>query len=247
MKKLRNKNPFTAVPNALLNDNTISFKSKGIYSYLLSKPDGWIFFNQSILKETKEGLSSFQSGVKDLIQSGWLIKTQIILDNRRFGGNEFELMTDLPQAKNSSTVTHKKSEKTRDFPSTENPSTENPSTENRHPYKEIINKEIINKKNIYTKKSFINLTIVGITDCDNVQLEQKQYDKLVSEYNQDIVKTQIMQLDTYLEDHPKKYKSHYKALRSWLLKESKTKGGNNKYESVYEHNAKYLKSLEQLQ
>ena len=246
MKKLRNKNPFTAVPNALLNDNTISFKSKGIYSYLLSKSDGWIFFNQSILKETKEGLSSFQSGVKDLIQSGWLIKTQIILDNGRFGGNEFELMTDLPQAKNSSTVTHKKSEKTRDFPSTEKPS-----TENRHPYKEItkkeiINKEIINKIYIHPKKSFINLTIVGITDCDNVQLEQKQYDKLVTDYNTDLVRTQIIQLDGYLEDHPKKYKSHYKALRSWLLKESKTKGGNNKYDSVYEHNAKYLKSLENL-
>ena len=102
------------------------------------------------------------------------------------------------------------------------------------------------KKNIYTKKSFIDLTFLGITDCENVQLDQKQYDKLVSEYNQEMVKTQIMQLDTYLEDHPKKYKSHYKALRSWLLKESKTKGGNKKYESVYEHNAKYLKSLENL-
>jgi len=95
------------------------------------------------------------------------------------------------------------------------------------------------KKNINTKKSFINLSLVGITDCDNVQLEQKEYDKLVTDYNSQIVQTQIMQLDSYLEDHPRKYKSHYKALRSWLLKDAKT--SKPKYETATEFNQRLLK------
>jgi hypothetical protein len=78
-----------------------------------------------------------------------------------------------------------------------------------------------NKKNINTKKG-IDLAIIGINDCDNVELEQAEYDKLLIDYDFDIVKQQIMQLDAYLEDHPKKYKSHYKTLRTWLLKQTKT-------------------------
>ncbi|HCY81168.1 MAG TPA: hypothetical protein DHV22_05940 [Xanthomarina gelatinilytica] len=49
-----------------------------------------------------------------------------------------------------------------------------------------------------------------------------------------------MQLDGYLEDHPRKYKSHYKALRSWLLKATK-ENAKPKYETVSEHNARILK------
>ena len=77
------------------------------------------------------------------------------------------------------------------------------------------------KKNINTKKG-IDLAIIGIPDCDNVEIDQSEYDKLLIDYNFETVKQQIMQLDAYLEDHPKKYKSHYKTLRTWLLKQSKT-------------------------
>jgi len=95
------------------------------------------------------------------------------------------------------------------------------------------------KKNINIKKSFINLTLVGVTDCDNVQIQQKEYDKLVTEYTTQTVQTQIMQLDSYLEDHPRKYKSHYKALRSWLLKAAKI--SKPKYETATEFNQRLLK------
>ena len=95
------------------------------------------------------------------------------------------------------------------------------------------------KKNINTKKSFIDLTLLGISDCDNIQLEQKQYDKLVTDYNTETVQRHIKLLDSYLEDHPTKYKSHYKALRSWLLKDAKT--SKPKYETATEHNMRVLK------
>ena len=95
------------------------------------------------------------------------------------------------------------------------------------------------QKKIYTKKSFIDLGLIGIPDCENVKLQQKEYDKLIIDYNVETVQTQIMQLDSYLEDHPKKYKSHYKALRSWLLKANKT--SKPKYETATEYNQRLLK------
>ncbi len=95
------------------------------------------------------------------------------------------------------------------------------------------------KKNINIKKSFIDLGLIGIPDCENVKLQQKEYDKLITDYFVETVQTQIKQLDSYLEDHPTKYKSHYKALRSWILKDAKT--SKPKYESATEHNRKIFK------
>jgi len=146
MNKIKHKNPFTAVPNAVLNDSRITFKAKGIYSYLFSKPDGWVFYNQAILNETAEGITSFQSGIKELVKYGWLKKKQLIGKNGQFGGNEYELMTEFPAQENMSTVTQKKSKKHLQKPRTENPVSENPGSENILSYKEINNKEINNIK-----------------------------------------------------------------------------------------------------
>ncbi|NBT51696.1 MAG: hypothetical protein EBT12_09120 [Marivivens sp.] len=156
MNRIKHKNPFTAVPNAVLNDLRITFKAKGIYSYLFSKPDGWVFYNQAILNETAEGITSFQSGIKELVKNGWLKKQQLILRNGQFGGNEYELMTELPTIENIHTVTPKKSKAPLENPGTENPVTDNPVTENILTYKEINNKEInkikSNSINTITKK-----------------------------------------------------------------------------------------------
>ena len=156
MNKIKHKNPFTAVPNAVLNDSRITFKAKGIYSYLFSKPDGWVFYNQAILNETAEGITSFQSGIKELVKYGWLKKQQLIGKNGQFGGNEYELITELPVQENISTVTLKKQKAPLEKPVTENPVSDNPVTENILTYKEIKNKEInkikSNNINIITKK-----------------------------------------------------------------------------------------------
>jgi hypothetical protein len=156
MNKIKHKNPFTAVPNAVLNDLRLTFKAKGIYSYLFSKPDGWVFYNKAILNETSEGITSFQSGIKELVKCGWLKKQQLIAKNGQFGGNEYELMTELPIQGNMSTATLKKSKAPLEKPVTENPVSDNPVTENILTYKEINNKEINKRKsnsiNTITKK-----------------------------------------------------------------------------------------------
>ena len=157
MNKIKHKNPFTAVPNIVLNDSRLTFKAKGLYSYLFSKPDGWVFYNQAILNETAEGITSFQSGIKELVKYGWLKKQQLIAKNGQFGGNEYELMTELSTQENMSTVTHKKSKAPSEKPVTENPASDNPVTENILSYKEINNKEINKRKsnsiNTITKKN----------------------------------------------------------------------------------------------
>ena len=63
---------FGAVPNELLNNPDISFKAKGLYAYLNSKPDNWDFSVESIAVQVKEGIDSVRAGIHELEKFGYL-------------------------------------------------------------------------------------------------------------------------------------------------------------------------------
>ena len=68
----KSKVPFSQIANAILNDPELSFKAKGIYAYMISKPDNWNFTIQSIASQVKDGKASIQAGIKELKGSGWI-------------------------------------------------------------------------------------------------------------------------------------------------------------------------------
>ena len=220
----------------IMNTNCALFLSQCLHWQRHTKYDGW--FAHTIEQfEFETGLSTDeQRSIKKTLKNKGILKIE-----RRGNPCKNWYTIDLQVLYN---LLEKQVEKST------NKKWENPTSSNgKIPHQEVgkshdyINKEVIinsnNKKNINTKKSFINLSLVGITDCDNVKLEQKEYDKLITDYYAQTVQTQIMQLDSYLEDHPRKYKSHYKALRSWLLKDAKT--SKPKYETATEFNQRLLK------
>lgn len=63
---------FAQIPNALLNDESISFKAKGLFAFLFSKPNGWSFSAERMAKQTKDGVDSIYSGLKELEKVGYL-------------------------------------------------------------------------------------------------------------------------------------------------------------------------------
>jgi hypothetical protein len=63
---------FGAVPNTLLNNPEISFKAKGLYAYLNSKPDNWDFSVEGIAAQVKEGIDSVRAGIHELENFGYL-------------------------------------------------------------------------------------------------------------------------------------------------------------------------------
>lgn len=77
MKKIefkKEKIPFTQVANAVLNDSSITFRAKGVYAYLYSKPDGWDFSIDRIALETKEERKAINSALKELENAGLLTR-----------------------------------------------------------------------------------------------------------------------------------------------------------------------------
>lgn len=63
---------FTQVSNKILNDKNISWKAKGLWAYLFSKPNDWDFSGKRIAKDGVDGVRATYSGLKELEENGYI-------------------------------------------------------------------------------------------------------------------------------------------------------------------------------
>lgn len=77
MKLIKDNIPFTMVANEILKDPNLSFKAKGLYAYLFSKPDTWDFSSNRMVMETKDGRKAIMSMLKELEESGYLQRLKL--------------------------------------------------------------------------------------------------------------------------------------------------------------------------
>ena len=113
MAKLIINNRYGIVPNDLLNNPEITFKAKGLYAYIQSKPDNWNFSAKNIATQTKEAIDGVRTGILELEKHGYLVRTKFNKENG---------LLDIEYTLYAEPIL--------DLPSTEKPLLENPSTEN---------------------------------------------------------------------------------------------------------------------
>ena len=82
---------FTTIPNELIEDKEISLKAKGIYCIIANKHDGWEFIEECLVAESTDGRESFRTGVRELTQRGWLIRTQTRSEKNKFARSNYFL------------------------------------------------------------------------------------------------------------------------------------------------------------
>ena len=82
---------FTTVPNYILNDKKISYKALGIYVQILqfqNSPDHKVYIKTlSTLK--KDGRDGVSSGIKELLDAGYLSREQLKDDKGRMNGHRY--------------------------------------------------------------------------------------------------------------------------------------------------------------
>lgn len=74
--KRRRSGGFTTIANELLQDETVSYKARGILSYLISLPDDWVVYQKELEKRSPDGRTSVESGLKELIEAGYMRRTR---------------------------------------------------------------------------------------------------------------------------------------------------------------------------
>lgn len=90
IRNKKRKNPFVQIDKKMLSDEQISWKAKGILSYLLSKPDDWITYISDLEKRSTDGRDSVRSGFKELENAGYISKKRLRV-NGQFKGWEYEV------------------------------------------------------------------------------------------------------------------------------------------------------------
>jgi len=74
-RHIHNKeNPYVVISKEGLEDKRLSWKARGILSYLLGKPDTWKVIMEHLKKEAPDGIRSLRSGLLELQFFGYLEK-----------------------------------------------------------------------------------------------------------------------------------------------------------------------------
>jgi hypothetical protein len=97
------ENPYVMLNKEFLNDARLAWKSKGLLAYLLSLPDDWQIYEEEITKHSKDGIKSTRAGIKELIETGYIIRQQTRNEKGKFTGYEYcvyEVPTVMPKTEN---------------------------------------------------------------------------------------------------------------------------------------------------
>lgn len=187
---------YTHVNNEIFHDKNISYKAKGLFCQMLSLPENWDFKENSIKALATDGISSVRTGLKELMEKGYLVRKPIREGNLIVDW-EYTLI-DCPRNLENLKI--------------ENLKIDNLKIENLNPIKLNNNstKNELNKNNInvYTHKHKYG-------EYQHVLLTDKEHTHLLDLYG-DSLNEHIKILDEYIETSGKNYKNHSLVLQKWV-------------------------------
>lgn len=108
---------YTVMSNHHLKDRTLTLKSKGLLSMMLSLPDEWNYTTRGLAAICREGVDSIGAALKELENHGYIRRTQLRDEKGKITDTEY-VIYEMPQCEPSSS------------PGTPLPSTAKPYTEN---------------------------------------------------------------------------------------------------------------------
>ena len=75
-------NPYVMINKVFLNDVLLSWKAKGLLTYLLSLPDDWQIYETELTKHSKDGKDSTKTTIKELIDNGYIERLDRVRDDK---------------------------------------------------------------------------------------------------------------------------------------------------------------------
>ena len=118
--KQRKKEKFTILDNTCIQDCNLSWKAKGVHTYLMSLPEDWKIHISEIVNHSCDGKAALYSAIQMLEQHGYIKKIR----NRRKDGcfdNTVYQVFEVPEKTEADSEVHPHS----DFPDVDNPVLDN--------------------------------------------------------------------------------------------------------------------------
>lgn len=113
----KHENPYVIIDKAILEDDRLTFKARGLAAYLLGKPDDWSISERHLVECGPDGAAAIRSGLKELEEAGYLKRNRRRTDDGKFTWEA--TLFEVPQP-------------CRGFPRVDKPRTDNPHVEKPH-------------------------------------------------------------------------------------------------------------------
>lgn len=153
------KTKYTVIDNTVIEDTKLSWKAKGLFTYLWSRPDNWNFYVSEVAKHARGSRDQVMTGLEELETAGYLLRSRKRDKNGRLTSENEWLLSQEPNAAwiaETAEKKHKKASKPKvkkkkafikavynfKLPKSENPTLENPRLLNTNQTKYLLNKII---------------------------------------------------------------------------------------------------------
>lgn len=176
---------YTVMSNHHLHNRNLSFKAKGLLSFMLSLPENWNYTERGLSQFAKDGRDSIRAALSELEQEGYLERRQ----SRNLDGTLAEMeyiiyeqpqsKLELPQEGLIENTKMKAIENTDFSPWSENPSSVKPFTENPT----ILNTNIQSNN----KQNTVSVVNLSVKEVREELMEQIGYDDLITTSDKDLV------------------------------------------------------------
>jgi hypothetical protein len=151
--RIHKEDNYVIVDKAFLLNEKISLKAKGLLALLLSYPDNWQFYEAEIVQHAADKANSLSSGLKELIENGYIVRKLGKDETGKFKGYEYHIyekpITEKPIMEKPIMENPITEKPITEKPITEKPITEKPITENSV----LLNNKDTKNKNTKTASS----------------------------------------------------------------------------------------------
>ena len=177
---------YVKIPNNLVNDRTISWKAKGLFCHMASKPDNYNFTVASLASQFPDGKSAIFAALDELKERGWITYLK-----RSNGQGKYKLETSIePESDNQYEAMPESDNRTKEGePQSDNRTTEG-EPESDYPemgYRIVGKSDGINKTDALNKKELYK----GNINTSNEKQQQRDYEVIPESSTRYDVKTLI--------------------------------------------------------
>ena len=238
IKKYTNK--FTVINNNVIQDERLSWKARGIFAYLWSKPDDWDFYETEVAKHAPDGRNSLRTGLKELEKLGYLKRTRLRVDGHLSGSAW--LLTDNPKL-NVKNQTPMSENHTQGFLMSENHTYGEATLLNNYHTKDSLNQVRTNKKaNAQSADADLYTSFDEIWKLYPKKADKKGAFKHYKAWR----KESVNHTDEYLLERLSEYKKHL-AANPWKSPMNGSTWFNGRFDDDYSENSANGQSYPQQQ
>ena len=101
--KKNKENPFVQLYKKTLEDNRLTWKAKGVWAYLMSKPDNWIVRVEDLVnRSSNDKRDSIRTALRNLEENGYIIRTKARNEKGKYAGYDYVIFETAPETEKPS-------------------------------------------------------------------------------------------------------------------------------------------------